>query len=132
MTERQIIKIWRTTEGDCRCPGPYNPGEEPTCRHQWQCQWGMLNNTEADPRYGLQHLMLITAETVGRLLTCGPEPSTRGTGTVSATRDGERLFVHYDIDGNRTTWELFDAAIIDRGGGTVVKSPNLMIGKWPD
>lgn len=94
-------------------------------RNELECGWGTFENGEADPKRGLRHLVLITTEWVKQLLTDGPAPNPRG-GITSATSDGERIFAHLDYDGDRWTWELFDAHWWDNG------SPDIMVGRWPD
>jgi hypothetical protein len=120
------IEIRRGTEGHCECPGPHPADYQWRCRHWWECDWGRIDNSEADPKLGLRHLMLVTGDYVQQLLNEGPREHPRG-GIHSATVDGERIFAHLDYDGQRTTWELFEAHF--EGG----KGPaDLMLGRWPD
>jgi hypothetical protein len=95
---------------------------------QLECDWGVFENSEADPRRacGLKHLMLIGGDCVERMLTSGPEVDHRGS-TGSATRDGTRVFFHLDYDGGRMTWELFDCYFWDGKG-----PHDMFIGRWPD
>lgn len=90
-----------------------------------ESDWGVLNNTEADPKRGLESLMIVTSSHVGKLLTEGPQPGPWG-GYQSVTTEDDRLFAHLDYAGQRTTWELFPAHFEDREG------PDLFIGRWPD
>lgn len=122
----ESVEIRLRVDGECECGTPKPIGYEHKCRHWFECDWGTLDNTEADPARGLQHLILITGESVHRMLHNGPEPGTCG-GTASVSVDGERLFVHLDHDGGRTTWELFAAYFSDGLG-----PDDLYIGRWPD
>ncbi|WP_050982780.1 hypothetical protein [Mycolicibacterium phlei] len=71
--------------------------------------------------------MLITADRVAKLLDA-PQRPTRGAGTVWATQDGDRVFVHYDgPECPPATWELFPAHFWDGKG-----PDDLLIGRWPD
>lgn len=112
----------------CHCGVPY-PSDCPSvpgCRHYIECDWGVIYNSEADPHKGLEHLILTTESYVENLLASGPRPSSRG-GTHSASRDGDRVFVHLDYDGRRTTWEVFPAYFDDGGG-----PHDIVVGRWPD
>jgi hypothetical protein len=91
-----------------------------------ESDWGVLTNTDANPRCGLQPLMLVTGRHVGKLLTEGPHPGHNG-GYHSVTTDGDRLFAHLDYAGQRTTWELFPAHFADGKG-----PDDMFIGRWPD
>lgn len=96
----------------------------------WECDWGRLINAEAEPTRGFRHLLLTTRGYFNRLLE-RTEPKFHWRGCEhSVTRDGNRLFMHVDYQGKRTTWELFDAHFAGEEGG---RSPaGLMIGRWPD
>lgn len=92
----------------------------------FECDWGELNNTEADPKRGLQPLMLVIGGYLQKLIAEGPQPGPRG-GYHSVTTDGDRIFAHLDYSGERTTWELFPAHFEDGKG-----PDDLFIGRWPD
>lgn len=96
------------------------------CHHHIECDWGAIRNSEADPRRGIEHLMLIGADYVQQLLTEGPCSLSRVAGVGSASADGERLFFHLEHEGQRWTWELFDAHWWDHKGSQIY------IGRWPD
>ena len=119
------VEIRRGTEGFCECPGPHPADYEWGCRHWWECDWGILDNTEADPKRGLHHLMLTTRGYATQLLEDGPR-MLRGN-LASVTVDGGRSFMHLDHAGGRATWELFDAHLADGKG-----IQDLVIGRWPD
>lgn len=90
-----------------------------------ECDWGELNNTEANPHRGLQPLMIVVGDYVQKLIDEGPQFGPYG-GYHSVTTDGQRLFAHLDYSGQRTTWELFEAHLEDEQG------PPIFIGRWPD
>jgi len=96
------------------------------CLHDVECNWGVINNGEADPRRELEHLMLVTGDYIRELLQSGPIPGPHG-GVHSATTQGSRIFAHLDYNGRRTTWELFDAHFDDGQG-----PDDILIGRWPD
>lgn len=99
----------------------------PTDPHRHlECDWGVFDNAEADPRYELKHLVLTTSDYVAQLLEVGPRPGPRG-GVHSVTTDGLRLFAHMDYGGKRTTWELFEAHFDDGLG-----PEDALVGRWPD
>lgn len=91
-----------------------------------QSEWGPLRNAEADPRRGLEPLMLVENNYIQQLLASGPQPGPWG-GTHSASSDGQRIFAHMDYLGQRTTWELFPAHFDDGLG-----PDDMLIGRWPD
>lgn len=93
--------------------------------NELECDWGVFENSEADPKRELKPLVLITAEWVDQLLENGPAPNPRG-GLTSVVRDGDHLYAHLDYDGARTTWELFQAYWWDDG------KPEIYVGRWPD
>lgn len=112
---------------------------DPRCSHQLETDWGVVDNGEADPRRGLQPLMLATWGYVGKLLSDGPLDGPHGDlHSVSTTLDGYvadgdaeiRVFAHVDYDGERTTWELHDAHFAE--GASTPEADDLIIGKWPD
>ena len=123
---------------NCNC-SILGPGVPPTCTHKLESDWGVIDNSEADPAHGLQPLMLTTWGYVGKLLSDGPEDGPRGgLHSVSpkaldgyvADGDAEiRVFAHVDYAGERTTWELHDAHFAD---GHATAPDDLVIGKWPD
>jgi hypothetical protein len=90
-----------------------------------ECDWGTFGNSEIDPRRTIEPLMLITPDVVDRILEHGPEPGIPAGGTVSCSRDGERLFCHLEYEGAGWTWELFKAHWWD---GHDMK---IYVGKWP-
>ena len=96
------------------------------CTHHWECDWGRLGNTSADPRLGIEHLMLTTGDYAQKILDKGPQEGRWGS-INSVTVDGQRIFMHLDYAGRRTTWELFDAHFWDGKG-----PDNVLIGRWPD
>ena len=101
--------------------------DEDHCTHRFECDWGVFDNPEADVSRGLSLLMLITPDYVRYLLHNGPQSSFRGgPGIISASIDGERIFIHLDHGSGRTTWELFDAHWEDGG------PPEIYVGRWPD
>lgn len=89
------------------------------------CDWGTFENSEADPRRGLHHLMVTTPDYAAKLLESGPRPGPRG-GMHSVIRDGGRMFAHLDYEGERTTWELFGARWWDDADCPI------LVGRWPD
>jgi hypothetical protein len=91
-----------------------------------ESDWGVLSNSEADPKRGLDSLMLVVGDYVRKLIDDGPQTGPRG-GYHSVTTDGQRIFAHLDYAGQRTTWELFEARFEDRNG-----PEDLFIGRWPD
>lgn len=97
------------------------------CHHRMECDWGAIRNSEADPRLGIEHLMLIGADYVQRMLFSGPHTLGRTPGVGSATADGDRLFFHLEHEGQRWTWELFEAHWWDGNG-----PDDILIGRWPD
>jgi hypothetical protein len=120
---------------NCTC-GAAVTGIDPKCSHQLESDWGVIDNSEADPKRGLQPLMLATWGYVGKLLSDGPLLGPRGgLHSVSTTLDGYvadddaeiRVFAHIDYAGERTTWELHDAYFAEGIG-----PDDLAIGKWPD
>lgn len=121
------VEIRRVTEGICECGVCHPIGHRYTCHHHWECDWGRLDNMEADPKRGVQHLIAITGRGVERILDSGgAEPGKRG-GTVLVTVDGDRTFLHLEHQSGSWTWELFPAHFQDGRG------PNdLFIGRWPD
>lgn len=90
-----------------------------------ECDWGVFENSEADPERGLQPLVLITAELVRQLLNDGPAPNPLG-GMTSVDLHNGRMFAHLDYQGARTTWELHEARWWDDG------EPEIYVGRWPD
>jgi hypothetical protein len=70
--------------------------------------------------------MLAVGWWVGSLLVKGPTHDHR-YGEVSVTEVDGRLFAHIDYEGQRWTWELFEAHFSD-GEGPL----DLFIGRWPD
>lgn len=128
------FEIWRIIEGDdCLCGVPQPAGYEPTCKHFWVCDFGVLNNPECDLRRPVEHLIVTVEECFERLIVkpgCSERllPVRRGAGTVSVSmRDGRRfLHLHAD-DGRSWTWELFDAHIRGRTGRR-----RYLLGVWPD
>lgn len=124
------IRIVCTDAENCHIGLPKPIGEPWTCLHYMECDWGRIENSEADPRDGLKHLMLITGHCVERMLTSGPELSTCSPDHVcSCTRTDGRTYVHLDRNGggDRTTWELFPCHFWDGKG-----PDDLLIGRWPD
>ena len=89
-----------------------------------ECDWGTFGNSEADPRYPIEHLMLTTPGYTQKLIDEGPQ-ELRG-GVHSATQHDGRLFTHLDYHGQHWTWELYDAHWWDG-----VECP-VMVGRWPD
>jgi hypothetical protein len=120
------VELRFVVEGECECGTPKPIGFKYKCSHHLVCVWGRFGNGEADPRWPLEHLMLIAGDYVTRMLQFGAEPGTRG-GTVSCSSDADRLFCHLDYEGKRTTWELFEAHFADGGG-----PHDLFVGVWPD
>lgn len=105
---------------------PRPSGYDDWCHHRMECDWGIIENSEADPRRGIKHLVLVTGDVLRRLLDQGSEPNPRG-GLTSATYDGERFFMHLDYNGQHWTWQLFAAHFDDHKG-----PDDLLIGRWPD
>lgn len=95
-------------------------------RNEYECVWGQFDNAEANPNRELKHLMLTTAGYVKELMEEGPKDGPFG-GAHSVSFDGQRTFAHLDIDGGRTTWELFPACWWDDGG-----PDDILVGRWPD
>jgi hypothetical protein len=89
-----------------------------------ECEWGTFDNADCHPNRPTSHLILITPDYVQALLESGPILY-RG-GVSSASEDSGRLFAHFERDGQRWTWELFEADWWDGGG------PEILIGRWPD
>lgn len=88
------------------------------CTHHLECDWGRFGNSEADPRRGIEHLMLIRQQDFADMLESGTYLDWRGsTGTASV--DGERLFFHLDYEGRHWTWELFEAHWWDHKGSKI-------------
>lgn len=128
------VELRMAVTGDCRCgtPHPVSDGlivtkrKKASCQHELVCEWGILENTSADPlrEGGPRHLMLITPEHA-QLLQFQPHIGPYGD-IDSATVVDERVFVHKEFNGHRWTWELFDAHWWDGQG------PEILIGRWPD
>jgi hypothetical protein len=128
------VLLRRVVEGRCECDVQHGPGYEPECVHQWECEWGVIENAVADPREGLQPLMVTTREYVEALLREGPHETPFGSVNSANVRfDAARqevcLVAHTDYEGQRTTWRLFDAHTGDEGYETRC---NLLVGKWAD
>ena len=127
-SELTAVEIHSVVEGECDCGAPRKAGLAYTCRHYFECDWGVLRNPEADPRRGIDQLVLTGYDYVRQLLEHGPRRRPGFGGAVTSATDSQaRLFIHLDHSGTRWTWELFDAYFADG------KTPtNLLIGRWPD
>jgi hypothetical protein len=123
-----ITFIRRAIEGDCRCPGPFSPEDPPTCHHWWECEWGRIDYGDPRPDRGqIGHLMLTVDTYVDHLLIKPVTWPHKGGRTDSASRDGDRMFVHSEWNGHSWTWELFPAKFADGRD-----FDGLLIGRWPD
>lgn len=105
------IKIWLVIKG---------------CSFHWECDWGRLENPSVRTDLPVSHLIVMRVKTFDRIHS-RPESNPRGSGTFSATTQKGRRFIHFDNDGQRWTWELFEAHFWDGGG-----PEDLLIGRWPD
>lgn len=95
------------------------------CTHHLECDWGRFNNSEADPRRDIEHLMLIRQQDFADLAATGQYLDWRGS-IGRAAIDGQRLFFHLDYHEKHWTWELFEAHWWDHDG------PAIYVGRWPD
>lgn len=110
------VTIWYETRGDCRHPGPFDLDERPACEHWFECVWGKITNSAADPRdqdNPVAHLMMTTAGHVEKMLRNGP--INRGPLGVQSARicDG-RVYFRLEHQGRSWTWELHRARIVNR------------------
>lgn len=95
-----------------------------------ECDWGVIEHSEPRPDRGeVGHLMIATSDYVSQLLREGPDDChCHHGGANSATELDGRLFAHIDYEGQRWTWELFNAHWWDNAPQT----PALLVGRWPD
>lgn len=90
-----------------------------------ECDWGTFEHSQPRPERGqVAHLLLVTPEMVARLLEHGPRDFHGATHT--ATTDDDRTFLHVEYQGQRWTWEVFEAHWWDH------RDPPIMVGKWLD
>lgn len=119
------IPIRRRTVGVCDCGIPKSIDDALRVHeHWWECDWGRFENTQLDPRYPIPHIMLTTVGFVS-FLQRGPGLM-RGALVSVSDRDG-RSYFHREHDGQRWTWELFEAHFVDGGA-----RPGFLVGRWPD
>lgn len=98
-----------------------------TAVNQLACDWGIFENSEADPHRecGIQSLILVTPDYVRELLDKGVQtsPYCQNALTTAFIRD-RRTFVRLYHQHDSWTWELFEAHWWDG-----VDSP-IMVGRW--
>jgi hypothetical protein len=96
-----------------------------------ECDWGVIEHGNPKPCHGeVGHLMLITPDYVKQLLT---RPKwTCLCSFKTATTDGDRIFAHLDCEGQRWTWELFQAHWFDDNWFGNNGGPPILVGRWPD
>lgn len=93
-----------------------------------ECDWGVLKDAgAAHPERGFEPLILIDGNRLRRLLSDGPLERNWG-GVSSASRDGDKTFLHIDFDGQRATWELFPCHFV----GVFEERTGWSIGKFPE
>lgn len=123
------LEIRRGTEGDCVCPHSHPDGSW-RCRHWWECDFGILEHTDPRPDRGeIGYLMVSTQDYFENLLQSSTVWPRKGWRRDSASVRGGRRFQHSEWNGQRWTWELFDAHFHDRGP---TDKQQLLIGRWPD
>jgi hypothetical protein len=93
-------------------------------REDVECDFGLFENSAADPRYPLRPLMLITRDQAAERLRDGPK-HWRG-GITSVTEQDGHMFAHVDYKGRTWTWELYEASWWDG------KGLDVLVGRWPD
>lgn len=89
--------------------------------HGYECDFGPLGpNRDAKVTHPMEPLIIVFGDQLRKVLAAdGPIPRPRLGGMASATVDGTRIFYHVHHDGQRTTWELFEAHITDHPTPTV-------------
>lgn len=104
---------------------PTEPG-----RSKVECDWGVIEYARARPPDEVGHLILVSKQGFCDLLRHGPNslgvPGTMSRATFTGFGETLRRFFHLDYNGQRWTWELFDAHWADGC------SFQVYIGRWPD
>jgi hypothetical protein len=142
------VGVWRTVSGDCTCGIPY-PADDPpkrTHRHYLECEWGVVQYTQARPDRGeVGPLVIVSRDGFLDLLENGDNQLDKPA-VASAYIEDWRLFYRLDYDGQHWIWELFEMHWTDlddgpderceQAPGTYPKchahACNLLIGRWSD
>ena len=135
------VEIRYMTEGDCRCPGPYGPDEEPTCRHWWECDYGPVS------RFDIRNPapLIITGRdwvhdvfkqggqrrSHGRVHTISVVPYPNDQGDIDENSP-IRMFHRIDFRGRSWTWELEPAHWAEKPGRDNNAHLPIYLGRWPD
>lgn len=120
------IELRWVIDGECVC-GLVREADAPaTCTHRLVTDWGEVVHGNPQPSRGeVGYLILTQAKWFHDLYHWGPTMHTDGR-IYRATVTNGRRFVHLAYQGQRWTWEMFDAHWAD--GCTI---PTLL-GRWPD
>lgn len=92
-----------------------------------ECDWGRIRNPDANPRFPIDSLVLVgDSWFMERLLLTGPVELSHGEIASATVGQDGRWYVHMEYEGQRWTWEVFEAHWWDGDDLPI------MIGRWPD